>query len=363
MQDNSDLIIRDCCEAEVAEFGQPDTICITVDVLREIVQRHSPGTCLHQITEHQAAPAAVAVPDSYPELPVPAFESTSLDSTMRAVAHRTFTEEQMRAYVDADRSRAALAATPAAGELAPLQVGLQEPALVVLPEEIPASNTLWMFLTKGMTQSAIAKMPESDRKILTERAQENWAAIRAEVGATVPVVLPEPVYDDAYTRRVIEALQENGDPVSVDAAEEMERLRALLAGVSAPAVDPIQAAADAASVGHLSHLVDHQTALLTRAMAAMKAVEHTATPIDESQGDMDARIPYEAWATFVDARAALLHDVAQSPVAAPQTPEANAQEATQLATQADARDAESDYQRGYRHGYNRRNAEVQGALL
>lgn len=31
--------------------------------------------------------------------------------------------------------------------------------------------------------------------------------------------------------------------------------------------------------------------------------------------------------------------------------------------QADARDAESDYQRGYRHGYNRRDAEVKGALL
>lgn len=31
--------------------------------------------------------------------------------------------------------------------------------------------------------------------------------------------------------------------------------------------------------------------------------------------------------------------------------------------QAEARDAESDYQRGYRHGYNRRDAEVQGALL
>lgn len=54
MQDNSDLIIRDCCEAEVAEFGQPDTICITVEVLREIVQRHSPGPCLHQIQEPEA---------------------------------------------------------------------------------------------------------------------------------------------------------------------------------------------------------------------------------------------------------------------------------------------------------------------
>ncbi|ACY33420.1 hypothetical protein [Comamonas thiooxydans] len=58
MQDNSDLIIRDCCEAEVAQFGKPDTICITVDVLREIVQRHSPGTCLHQIQEPAAAEQA-----------------------------------------------------------------------------------------------------------------------------------------------------------------------------------------------------------------------------------------------------------------------------------------------------------------
>ncbi len=31
--------------------------------------------------------------------------------------------------------------------------------------------------------------------------------------------------------------------------------------------------------------------------------------------------------------------------------------------QVDARDGESDYQRGYRHGYNRRCIEVQGALL
>ena len=61
-------------------------------------------------------------------------------------------------------------------------------------------------------------------------------------------------------------------------------------------------------------------------MAVMKAVELRGSPIDESDGDLDARIPYEAWSTFVDARAALLHAVAQSPVAAPQA-------------QADARDA------------------------
>lgn len=84
---------------------------------------------------------------------------------------------------------------------------------------------------------------------------------------------------------------------------------------AAPVVDPVQAAADAASVGHLANLLDHQSALLARAMGAMKALELTASAINESQGDLDARIPCEAWATFVDARAALLYDVAQSPVA------------------------------------------------
>ena len=41
----------------------------------------------------------------------------------------------------------------------------------------------------------------------------------------------------------------------------------------------------------------------------------------------------------------------------------NAQPLYAAPQQADARDAESDYQRGYRHGYNRRDAEVLGALL
>lgn len=103
-------------------------------------------------------------------------------------------------------------------------------------------------------------------------------------------------------------------------------------GLPAQSVEPldiVQAAADAASVGHLSHLIDYQSQILARAMAAMKAVELTASPIDEPHGDLDARIPYEAWATFVDARAALLYDVKRSPVAAPQA-------------QADARDAEQE---------------------
>ena len=58
-------------------------------------------------------------------------------------------------------------------------------------------------------------------------------------------------------------------------------------------------------------------------------MESTASPADEADGDFDARIPYEVWATFVDTRAALLHDVKQSPVAAPQ--HADARDAVTLA--------------------------------
>ena len=42
---------------------------------------------------------------------------------------------------------------------------------------------------------------------------------------------------ESYTQRVIEALYENGDPVSVDAAEELQRLAAQLEAVGAGGVD------------------------------------------------------------------------------------------------------------------------------
>lgn len=100
----------------------------------------------------------------------------------------------------------------------------------------------------------------------------------------------------------------------LELAEELDALTAA-ARAAEPDVDPIQAAADASSVGHLSALLDHQTQLLRRAMAAMKAIEGAASPADEGRGDFTATVPYETWAAFVDARASLLHDVAQSPVA------------------------------------------------
>ncbi|MBN8791738.1 MAG: hypothetical protein J0I01_05865 [Stenotrophomonas nitritireducens] len=41
---NAGLLVRDCCEAERADPDQPDTICISVDALTEIAQRHAAAT-------------------------------------------------------------------------------------------------------------------------------------------------------------------------------------------------------------------------------------------------------------------------------------------------------------------------------
>lgn len=48
---------------------------------------------------------------------------------------------------------------------------------------------------------------------------------------------------ESYTQRVIEALYENGDPVSADAAEELQRLAAQLEAVGAGGVGPLLGAA------------------------------------------------------------------------------------------------------------------------
>lgn len=75
-----------------------------------------------------------------------------------------------------------------------------------------------------------------------------------------------------------------------------------------------------ASTGHLSALVDNQHALLEKAKATMTDLHGAASPVDESRGDLDARIPASAFARFVDAHAELLHAMAQSPVAGPAAP-------------------------------------------
>lgn len=79
----------------------------------------------------------------------------------------------------------------------------------------------------------------------------------------------------------------------------------------------VEMAGYAASIGHLSRLVDGQQELIGRAMGAMKALHGAAKPTDESSGDFDATVPYSDYTAFVDAHAALLSDVANSPVAVP----------------------------------------------
>lgn len=219
------------------------------------------------------------------------------------------------------------------------------PAAVAVPDE-RAAFVNWLHGTYPHSYTIIQAADLWFHKHVAALAWQARAALAAtqadhvaDAGKMVaaPVRMPEPVafalewtfngeergmrlYDDETHCR-FDAESDGGVCHPLYTEQQVRALLATATGLPAQAVDavdPVQAAADAASVGHLLNLVDHQTALLARAMAAMKAVELTASPIDEPHGDLDARIPYEAWATFVDARAALLYDVKRSPVAAPQ---------------------------------------------
>lgn len=59
-----------------------------------------------------------------------------------------------------------------------------------LPVEVPDSETLWLFLTKGYSlnyirESLVCGIPhlEAEARMLRDRAHKNWAQIRAEVDA------------------------------------------------------------------------------------------------------------------------------------------------------------------------------------
>lgn len=205
MQDNSDLIIRDCCKAEAAEFDKPDTICITVDVLREIVQRHSPGPCLHQIQEPAAAPAAVAVPelqDMLRELRVQISAITvqlpqSVDCSGVWMAH--------------DKMSAALAATPAAVPAVPKWIDDPhdiEQGQMLNPEWVKAQETAaapvvlpepWGYLVEGrifigrLLPQHVNSMVESEgfrpTKLFTE--QQLGALLATATGLPAQADMPD----------------------------------------------------------------------------------------------------------------------------------------------------------------------------
>lgn len=59
-----------------------------------------------------------------------------------------------------------------------------------LPVDVPESDTLWQFLTKGYSLNGIRRAlvcgdphAVAEARMLIERARKNWAQIRAEVGA------------------------------------------------------------------------------------------------------------------------------------------------------------------------------------
>lgn len=66
-------------------------------------------------------------------------------------------------------------------------------------------------------------------------------------------------------------------------------------------------------IGLLTQRVDELRLLLGTSMDAMKEVEQSGSPIDESHGNVDCRVPYEQWANFVNARAKLFYAIKHSP--------------------------------------------------
>ena len=66
-----------------------------------------------------------------------------------------------------------------------------------LPVDVPESETLWLFLTKGYSlnyirESLVCGIPhlEAEARMLRDRAHKNWSQIRAEVGHGIDLKTP-----------------------------------------------------------------------------------------------------------------------------------------------------------------------------
>ncbi len=333
MQDNSDLIIRDCCEAEAAKFGKPDTICITVDVLREIVQRHFPGTCLHQIQEPAAAEQA-AWHAGLDEGRAQATGSVSNATSQPAPAAVTATASPT--FMTADQGR------DWAWNNVREYVGTEGWTVM-------DSVNFHGFFLYGWNYRGQYELQRTATR--TAVMQEILSAAPA---AAAPVVLPEP---DAAIKDVM----------------------GLIADLEREAAD--------VGYGHGSQrLVNEKRAAIESKLHALLAtatgLPAQAVPVancyTNNEGDTWSDCPDDC--DFVEGRALGEEFKLQASIRAwtevfrvtkvpDETSDDYEVEPVSIRTtaapqaQADARDAESDYQRGYRHGYNRRDAEVQGALL
>lgn len=85
--------------------------------------------------------------------------------------------------------------SPSESVAAPAEVGQVGGAQ--LPVEVPESDTLWQFLTKGYSLNGIRRAlvcgdphAEAEARMLIERARKNWAQIRAEVGHGIDLKTP-----------------------------------------------------------------------------------------------------------------------------------------------------------------------------
>ena len=275
------------------------------DLLRECVEKGDPVDVANfcaflsargEGIAPQAAPAAVAVPDERAAFEKWAsFVGYSI-KRWQADANLYEDNETENAWI-AWQARAALAATPAA---APDMVSVKK---------VDANNYCRIL--------AALRMEEEGDPVAEV---QNLLAAAAE-----PAVLPEPVgWRHSRTLTLHETEQEvqlaDGDSHAQPLFTE-QQVRALLAGVSAPAAVAVeQAPVLYVSKGQLSNHRDPDG------------------PDSANAG------------RYLPARITPAGNFTMPLFAAPQA-------------QAGARDAESDYQRGYRHGYNRRDAEVQGALL
>ena len=87
----------------------------------------------------------------------------------------------------ADPGSAAVVAHAAESSSGACTPTLEQPSL---PVDVPESETLWLFLTKGYSlnyirESLVCGIPhvEAEARMLRDRARKTWAQIRAEVCA------------------------------------------------------------------------------------------------------------------------------------------------------------------------------------
>ncbi len=211
---------------------------------------------------------------------------------------------------DFAEGRAALAATPAAD---------------AKQAEFEAIRMFW-------AQHGSQKVLSMDT--LAELHSDVECTIRQQAAAAAPVVLPKP---EAVVSEVMELVKdwaqrdliagEAGiDALSEESSEKQHQEAKRLDGEAEAAYRAIEA----------------------KLRALLAGVSAPAAPTE--QQILDAAEKAGLWPNTVQSWIPAFKRYHAALAAAPQA-------------QADARDAESDYQRGYRHGYNRRDAEVQGALL